>query len=183
MASSDLKEKKFGYVVQPPPCPCPHPHPFPPPPGPIPPGMTVQDWLTYINSYIDLRARQLYDKLKDLKPQGSGGVQSVTYTQSSELGSDARVIGTLDVDQTQTQVKVPTIGIDSASADSFNNPKGPILKFKGVGQLGEDVDVYCENPVGTIFPELRLKDRVTQRIYFIYMENGELKSDIIPTTN
>ena len=80
MASSDLKEKKFGYVVQPPPCPCPHPHPFPPPPGPIPPGMTVQDWMTYINSYIDLRARQLYDKLKDLKPQGSGGVQSVTYT-------------------------------------------------------------------------------------------------------
>ena len=55
MADAELKEKKFGYVVQPPPCP--HHHPFPPPPGPIPPGMTMQDWMTYINSYIDVRAR------------------------------------------------------------------------------------------------------------------------------
>jgi hypothetical protein len=75
---ADLKEKKFGYVVQPPPPPHihphPHPHPFLPPlpPGPVPPGMTVQDWMTYINSYIDVRARQLYDKLKSLYSQQLG---------------------------------------------------------------------------------------------------------------
>ena len=63
MAEAELKEKKFGYVVEQPSCP--HHPPFPPPPGPIPPGMTVADWTNYINSYIDVRARQLYDKLKD----------------------------------------------------------------------------------------------------------------------
>lgn len=73
MADAELKEKKFGYVVQPPPCPHVYPVKPPLPPGPVPPGMTVQDWTTYINSYIDLRARQLYDKLKDLY-SSSGGV-------------------------------------------------------------------------------------------------------------
>ena len=70
MADAELKEKKFGYVVQPPPPP--HCHHHPPFHGAIPPGMTVEDWTTYINSYIDVRARQLYDKLKDL--YSSGGV-------------------------------------------------------------------------------------------------------------
>lgn len=67
---AELKEKKFGYVVQPPPPPpCPLPH-FPiKAPFPIPPGMNVQDWTLYINSYIDVRARQLYDKLKKLMQQ------------------------------------------------------------------------------------------------------------------
>lgn len=73
---AELKEKKFGYVVNPPPGPHKHiiPHipgnPFmqpPPPPVPLPPGMTMQDWMAYINSYIDVRARQLYDRLKDIK--------------------------------------------------------------------------------------------------------------------
>ena len=31
---------------------------------PTPPGFTVKDWVAYINSYIDVRARQLYEKLK-----------------------------------------------------------------------------------------------------------------------
>ena len=63
---SDLKEKKFGFVVHPPhPMPC-NPYPFPcPVPGPIPPGIHTQDWLSYINSYIDVRARQMYEKLKE----------------------------------------------------------------------------------------------------------------------
>ena len=59
---ADLTEKKFGPVIPPP---RPHPVPFPPA-MPIPPGMTMQDWMSYINSYIDVRARQLYDKLKSL---------------------------------------------------------------------------------------------------------------------
>ena len=66
---AELKEKKFGYVV----CP-PHHHCIPPcPPGPIPQGMTVKDWTEYINSYIDVRARQIYDKLKNQLPSGGGG--------------------------------------------------------------------------------------------------------------
>ena len=58
----------MGYAIKPnlPPYPPCRPYPPPPPPGPIPPGLTVQDWMMYINSYIDVRARQLYDKLKEL---------------------------------------------------------------------------------------------------------------------
>ena len=36
---------------------------------PTPPGFTVKDWVAYINSYIDVRARQLYDKLKGMYNQ------------------------------------------------------------------------------------------------------------------
>ena len=36
---------------------------------PAPPGFTVKDWVAYINSYVDVRARQLYDKLKGLYSQ------------------------------------------------------------------------------------------------------------------
>jgi len=64
---AELTEKKFGYVVNSPH----HCHPpCPPPPRPIPPSMTVKDWMEYINSYIDVRARQIYDKLKKLIPGG-----------------------------------------------------------------------------------------------------------------
>ena len=80
MAEAELKERKFGYVVQPPSCPHHHPvPPFPPPPFLIPPGMTVADWTNYINSYVDVRARQLYEKLKKIIPEGggsSGGVNN-----------------------------------------------------------------------------------------------------------
>lgn len=61
---AELKEKKFGYVVQPP-CPGHHP-PFPPPP----PGVTVQDLMTYINQYVDVRAKQIYNKLIEKFPGG-----------------------------------------------------------------------------------------------------------------
>lgn len=60
---AELKEKKFGYVVQPP---CPHHPPFPPPP----PGVTVQDLMTYINQYVDVRAKQIYNKLIEKFPGG-----------------------------------------------------------------------------------------------------------------
>ena len=50
----------------PPPPPCPHPHPLPPPvPCPHPHGKIFQGCVTYINSYIDIRAKQLYAKIKD----------------------------------------------------------------------------------------------------------------------
>ena len=108
----------------------------------------------------------------------------MTYTQSSDLGSNARTVGTLNVDQRSTEVKVPTIGINSASQSAFNRPKGPILTFEGVGLNGENVEVFCEDPVGTVFPYVMLKDRITQRTYSLYVEKGELKSsEIIPVTD
>ena len=181
---AELKEKKFGYVVQPPfppPPPPPKPYPFPPPPRPLPPGMTVADWTAYINSYIDVRARQLYDKLKGLVTKA--GVQEVTY-EEADIGSDTKKIGTLKVDRNETPVKIPTIEIRAANESSFGNPTGPIVTFKGIGENGEDLNVYCENPIGAILPYVRLKDKETDQIYSLYMENGELKSsEIRPVTD
>ena len=103
---SELQEKKFGYVVHPP-----HHHCVPPcpPPGPIPPGMSVKDWTDYINSYIDVRARQIYDKLKGLVPGGGGEKTTVTYVWSSDITDDDKTVGTLSVDGQRTEVKVPDV--------------------------------------------------------------------------
>ena len=61
---SDLKEKKFGYIVNNQPCPG-HLHPpYPPMPPPIP-GVTMKDLIQYVNSYIDVRAKQIYEKIKE----------------------------------------------------------------------------------------------------------------------
>ena len=65
-------KRKFEPIVnqgkvqcpQPPP-PCPHPLP-PPGPCPHPHGQIFQGCIAYINSYIDVRMRQLYIKLKEL---------------------------------------------------------------------------------------------------------------------
>ena len=79
MASEDLTEKQFGYVVPPV---CHHHHPIPPPPPPPapPPGISMQDWMNYINAYIDVRARQMYEKLKELIGQGGGSTPDVKNT-------------------------------------------------------------------------------------------------------
>ena len=63
-------KRKFEPIVnqgkvQCPPPPCPHPLP-PPGPCPHPHGQIFQGCIAYINSYIDVRMRQLYIKLKDL---------------------------------------------------------------------------------------------------------------------
>lgn len=65
-------KRKFEPIVNqgkvqcpPPPPPCPHPLP-PPGPCPHPHGQIFQGCIAYINSYIDVRMRQLYIKLKDL---------------------------------------------------------------------------------------------------------------------
>lgn len=61
---SDLKEKKFGYIVNNQPCPG-HLHPpYPPMPPPVP-GVTMKDLIQYVNSYIDVRAKQIYEKIKE----------------------------------------------------------------------------------------------------------------------
>ena len=85
-SKDDLKPRKFGYLVYPPP-------PFPPHPPAPPPGIHVSDWIAYINSYIDARARQIYEKVK------GSGIQSVGFRASSSISpSSSVVVGTLDVD-------------------------------------------------------------------------------------
>jgi hypothetical protein len=88
MADAELKEKKFGYVVHPPY----HP-PCPPPPPPCPPGMSMTDWIAYINSYIDVRARQLYDKLKDLYTGGSISEDAIRDALNDHIFDKIRVRG------------------------------------------------------------------------------------------
>ena len=58
MANSDLKPKKFGYVVQPPPPVNCHHHP------PVM-AFTVDDVVDYVNKYVDVRVKQLYGKVQD----------------------------------------------------------------------------------------------------------------------
>lgn len=54
--------------------------------------VTMGDWMQYINTYIDVRARQIYDKLKGLIPGGGGEVNriiagdNVTVSPSSGKG-------------------------------------------------------------------------------------------------
>ena len=183
--SNGLNERKFGYVVQPNHHHC-HPCPPPPPyPMPIPPGISTQDWIQYINTYIDVRARQIYDKLKKIAPGGGGdGVQSVTYLENEGL-ADQFEIGNLKVDGASTPIHVPVIGIDAVDRDDFTNPK-PILTIEGIGDNGEDVNVYCEDPQiepfdpdGYVFDEILLKDREhPDKVYKVYIKNGTLESDL-----
>ena len=49
----------------PPPCPIPGPHPLPPP-CPHSHGKIFQGCIAYINAYIDVRVRQLYQLLKGI---------------------------------------------------------------------------------------------------------------------
>lgn len=172
---SELQEKKFGYVVHPP-----HHHCIPPcpPPGPIPPGMSVKDWTDYINSYIDVRARQIYDKLKNMVP-GGGEKTTVTYTWSPEIDDNDKTVGTLKVDGESKAVKIPSFDVEAVHESAFNNPK-KIFTFKGIGEHGEDVILYCETSpdvTGTQFGKILLKDiNNPSRVYELYVEDGELKS-------
>ena len=68
-----METKKFNPIVNQgqstscPPMPPPGPHPVPPPgPCPHPHGQIFQGCVAYINSYIDVRMRQLFIKLKKL---------------------------------------------------------------------------------------------------------------------
>ena len=121
---AELKAKKFGYVVHPPPPPNFHP-PYPPPPPP-PPGISMTDWIAYINSYIDVRARQLYDKLKGLynakieetddlvhdhicfrDPYSSTGVRKM-YINNDTLFTEEYAPPSRDVDEILTEIPKST---------------------------------------------------------------------------
>lgn len=94
MANSDLKPKKFGYVVQPP-VSCPHhhhnhpPHPVSSPPPIPPPNVAIDDILEYVNKYVDVRAKQLYDKLKE-KIQKQIDTSSLKEMVLEQLSADVQ---------------------------------------------------------------------------------------------
>lgn len=76
---SDMNERNLGC------CPPPHqcaPHGI----------VTMGDWMQYINTYIDVRARQIYDKLKALIPSGGQYVnriiagKNITISPSDGIG-------------------------------------------------------------------------------------------------
>lgn len=98
---AELKPKKFGYVVHPP-----APPKFNVPP-PAPPGISTTDWIAYINSYIDVRARQLYDKLKSL------------YNQQIENNDDVVHEHILLKDHTTNGAKKLFISGDSIFTDDY----------------------------------------------------------------
>lgn len=76
---SEMNEKSFSC--------CPPPHQCP-----SHGNISMSDWMQYINTYIDVRARQIYDKLKGLIPGVGGGVtkiiagKNITISPSSGIG-------------------------------------------------------------------------------------------------
>lgn len=63
---AEMTERKFGYMPPPPPHQCPHD-------GHI----SMGEWMQYINAYIDVRARQIYDKLKGQIGTGGSGEENI----------------------------------------------------------------------------------------------------------
>ena len=63
---AEMTERSFGYTCCPPPnhscTPC---------------HITTGDWMQYINAYMDVRARQIYDKLKGMIGTGGSGEENV----------------------------------------------------------------------------------------------------------
>lgn len=165
----ELKPKKFGYVVHPLP-----PHPPMPPLPPPPPGISMADWISYINSYIDVRARQLYDKLKSLVQQA--GVQRVTYTPSSNLGANTKEIGRLNVDGDVTEVIAPVVNVNAEGERDLANAKR-VATIVGGGSNGQNVDIFCEDPDGYIFDEILLQDTHQRKVWKLYMKDGLLETE------
>ena len=62
---AEMTERSFGYTC------------CPPPNHSCTPGhITTGDWMQYINAYMDVRARQIYEKLKGMI--GTGGSDNIT---------------------------------------------------------------------------------------------------------
>lgn len=142
---------------------------------PIPPGISTHDWIQYINSYIDIRARQIYDKLKEAGKVD--GVSKVKYVPESEGG---RTIGNLNVEGGSepgiTPIKVPVVDVQATDQSEFIAPK-KVMTISGVGPDGKSVDVFCEAGVEEIQNEIKLKDVETGKTYKVFIQNGELVSD------
>lgn len=66
---AEMTERSFGYACCPPQS---YPHH-----SCNPCYITTGDWIQYINAYMDVRARQIYDKLKGMIGTGGSGEENV----------------------------------------------------------------------------------------------------------
>lgn len=106
---AEQTERKFGYMIPPPhDCNC-----VQPPHGCVQPPhgcathheVSMADWMHYINSYIDVRARQIYDKLKGQIGTGGGQGDTVVVTPTPEDEFELpKLIGTISVDGEEKKI-------------------------------------------------------------------------------
>ena len=131
----------MGYAIKPnlPPYPPCRPYPPPPPPNPIPPGLTVQDWMMYINSYIDVRARQLYDKLRDLYTKQDEKAKDYVLLKGVDDGKTYKVYieeGELqseeyepDFDSGAREIDIDQVVFDKLNVKDLNLENKPIQDY------------------------------------------------------
>ena len=92
---SEMNERVFNC--------CPPPHQCPSHHCSSHDRVTMGEWMHYINTYIDVRARQIYDKLKALIPTSSGVVNKIiagdNITVTPESGQGTVTINAKDEDK------------------------------------------------------------------------------------
>ena len=130
---SDLKEKKFGYIVNNQPCPGHFHPPYPPMPPPIP-GVTMKDLIQYVNSYIDVRAKQIYEKIKEHQ----GGIDkqeiidAVIVQFRDEIGNEVKryIENSTDIEK---KIREQIQGMDflTPSSSEFTQLKSSIGSLNG----------------------------------------------------
>ena len=136
-------------------CPPPHPHHCP-----THGGVTTGDWMQYINTYMDVRARQIYDKLKGLLPGGDATVKKIfagtpNVKITPESGTGEVYIGVDD-----------NGGVKSISTNSDNVH---ITPSTGKGDVIIDVDKEPK-----IKDYVIIKDGITGDLYKLMVNRGDI---------
>lgn len=103
-----------------------------PPPPPSFAGMTMQEWMNYINQYIDVRARQIYDKLKgSLNNDDSGS--KVSYNQVDF--DESTKIGSLKIDGESHPISAPAVSVDPELTSG--------TKIASIGVGGHETSIFA----------------------------------------
>ena len=118
----------------------------------IPPGFTVNDWTQYINTYIDVRIRGLYDRLVKCLPTERMRVllrDQADLTRIFKLFIQQGVICTEEVQADSTAASSSSSLINSSSSSllttsSQDSDVKDFLQFNDV-LTGELVNVYVYN--------------------------------------
>ena len=143
---AEQTERKFGYMIPPPhDCNC-----VQPPHGCVQPPhgcsthheVSMADWMHYINSYIDVRARQIYDKLKGQIGTGGGG-QGDTVVVTPTL-TDGEKIADITVNGKTKTLYSPDateVNVEPTPEDEFELPK----LIGTISVDGEEKKIYCED--------------------------------------
>ena len=124
----EMTERSFGYTCCPPPV----------PPHSCNPGhITTGDWMQYINAYMDVRARQIYDKLK-----GMIGNQGDTVSVTETLDSGEK-IANIKVNGKSNPIYAPSateVGVEPTPKSDFETPK----LIGTISVDGDEKKLYCE---------------------------------------